>query len=557
MLTSRATHLCLVALLGYTGGLGVWAIASDNRPTATDSIFVDAANMREMLDAGVDGAGWSRWLRSTGYRPPLSYLPHVALSHVAGESVAGLRLTTLAMYLLAVWLCHAIGARVAGREAGLLGATMAATLPMVFGWGRMDYADTSVALALLATVRLLLDAELARPRHALGLGVVVGLGMLTKVAFPIFLLGPLVWALALRLRTRRQLLGFGVAVASAALVATWWYIPQLEIVLINASMSRSQIARGGSWLETLYLYTVATPGGLWVLCLALAGSIAAWRGRLLDRSWLALLSLATWMPLALLVALFDGWRRYALPVYPVAAVLAGVCLYATLTRLHRRLGRLAAAALAVLLLADFTSITLGRELAVPPGPWYLAAGERADGLGLLSPDRRDYGAFPAALDALWARDRHGLLVASSARVLEHHGYWLAEQYRLRRGAAPLAMSTDELPDGWRLRPLHVLLLSDPDAGQHWRAGVAIHERAIQRRCLAYQRFARARGRLLLGRWGPSPLDDTRYMLYRLPPGALGPRLDASPDCRLRPVAWDALVHRPPQVGSPAPPAPGR
>ena len=84
-----------------------------------------------------------------------------------------------------------------------------------------------VALALYALTR---TEELAVRRWALGLGLVLGLGMLTKPPFAAYLSGPLLWAAwtALRAPDRRaRLLHLLAAVGVAAAVALPWYGPRL------------------------------------------------------------------------------------------------------------------------------------------------------------------------------------------------------------------------------------------------------------------------------------------------------------------------------------------
>ena len=102
---------------------------------------------------------------------------------------------------------YGLGRRLLDADAGLLAAFLFATAPFVVFMLLNFQLDlplaAMVALALYALVR---TEDLAVRRWVLGLGLVLGLGMLTKPPFAAYLSGPLLWIAwrALRAPDRRR-----------------------------------------------------------------------------------------------------------------------------------------------------------------------------------------------------------------------------------------------------------------------------------------------------------------------------------------------------------------
>jgi hypothetical protein len=485
----------------------------------------------------------------SAYRPPLSYLPAALLFLATGPSLTVLRLTVLLQFLLAVWLVYDLGLRTTrSRQAGFLAAVLVGTLPMTFGWGRMGYAETGMSLLVLLALRVLVSCELQRIRDGLRLGLAVGLGMLTKVAFPIFALGPLVWSLCFRVRTRRQLAILGLSAGVAALAISWWYIPQWHYVVTNIGMSShapisSSQPAATLWLSRLLSYTIELEGAFWLLSLALVGSLLAWRLKSVPAPMLALLSLSTWPPLALIL-FFHQSRRYPLPVYWIAGLLAGVCLQTLLARTNRKLATTAVVAISALLLGDFVALNMGwRSVQVPPGSARQVAGERVDGVGLITPDRRSFDEYPAALEAAKKRSSNCLIVFSGVRA--HELFAARDQlYRVNRAdRRPVELSLD-WKDYRDRRPTATCVLAVTGrTGQDRWDRIPITEHVLERLCLSYARFARVGGRRRLGTWGVSPLG-LQYALYRIDPAELEREVKLRPRrCRLKQIFWDEEINR--------------
>ena len=99
-----------------------------------------------------------------------------------------------AFLVLGTLAVYGLGRRLLDADAGLLAAFLFGTAPfvvfMLFNFQLDLPLAAMVALALYMLVR---TEDLALRRWALGLGLVLGLGMLTKPPFAAYLSGPLLW----------------------------------------------------------------------------------------------------------------------------------------------------------------------------------------------------------------------------------------------------------------------------------------------------------------------------------------------------------------------------
>jgi 4-amino-4-deoxy-L-arabinose transferase-like glycosyltransferase len=127
-------------------------------------------------------------------RPPLCHLVAVPFYRLFGVStdIALMRnVLFVAILLLSV---YGIGRRFYGEGVGLLGAFLVSTYPILFSTSRMPYVDYSLTAMVALAVYLLVASEGFRHRgYSLGLGLVIGLGILTKWPFVAFAGGPIAY----------------------------------------------------------------------------------------------------------------------------------------------------------------------------------------------------------------------------------------------------------------------------------------------------------------------------------------------------------------------------
>jgi hypothetical protein len=221
-----------------------------------------------------------------------------------------------------------LGRRLLDADAGLLAAFLFATAPFVVFMLLNFQLDlplaAMVALALYVLVR---TEDLSVRRWALGLGLVLGLGMLTKPPFAAYLSGPLLWVAwrGLRVPERRaRLMHLLAALGVAAAIALPWYGPRLVGLpgqIINRSFKQAAESGHAPALSSssllFYPQWIIPQWGLLATALLVWGIVAlARRPRARGLLWAAL------APGLIFILIQNKNLRYTLPLLPAAALAA-------------------------------------------------------------------------------------------------------------------------------------------------------------------------------------------------------------------------------------------
>jgi 4-amino-4-deoxy-L-arabinose transferase-like glycosyltransferase len=127
-------------------------------------------------------------------RPPLAHLIAVPLYRLFGVST-DVALMKNAVYVVILLLSvYGIGRRMYNAQSGLLAAFVVSTYPILFSISRMPYVDYALTAMVALCVYLLVACDGFRHRaYSLLLGLVMGLGILTKWPFIAFSGGPLIY----------------------------------------------------------------------------------------------------------------------------------------------------------------------------------------------------------------------------------------------------------------------------------------------------------------------------------------------------------------------------
>ena len=127
-------------------------------------------------------------------RPPLFHLSAVPLYRLFGVST-DVALMSNAVYVAILLLSvYGLGRRICNASVGLLAAFVVSTYPILFSISRMPYVDYALTAMVSLGIYLLVACEGFRRRgYCLLLGLVIGLGILTKWPFVAFVGGPLAY----------------------------------------------------------------------------------------------------------------------------------------------------------------------------------------------------------------------------------------------------------------------------------------------------------------------------------------------------------------------------
>jgi len=188
-------------------------------------------------------------------RPPLFGLSMALMYKPFGVSPDVAVMVNVVYWLILLGASYGLGARLGGRRLGLLTTVLVALIPLVYAMSRYSYFEFSLtALAVLSICLLLATDRFEKRGASVLLGVSLGLGLLTKRTFPLFVLGALavvvlqagwprkLWA-GLRARPGIRWRDLALAVAGGLLLVAIWYLPNREL---------ARTLPAGPWLFPLW-----------------------------------------------------------------------------------------------------------------------------------------------------------------------------------------------------------------------------------------------------------------------------------------------------------------
>lgn len=308
-----------LALLPYLGAENVWS-----KDEARDGLVA-----REMVERG-------HWLiphlggQNYHYKPPLFHWLVASISP-RGVTEWTLRLPSVMAAAATAALTCAIGARLGSTLTGLVAAAM-----LLSSWSFVEWARIGrLEMVLLAWLTLAFWSGLAwlqdgRRRHAVVLGLALGLGCLTKGPVGLAPLGILLVALALLRRwPRRATADLGLALALAiALPAAWLGLAAVNhapageylravvtrfAVEVRVSRDQHPLFAPEAIAVGFVPWTLILPGALVVL---IRRWRASWRGLVLPLVWAGFI-------LVTFTLVLSPRAVYFLPIFPPLALLVG------------------------------------------------------------------------------------------------------------------------------------------------------------------------------------------------------------------------------------------
>ncbi len=271
--------------------------------------------------------GLSSWpmyvVREQTRKPPLYVNTLAALTFLMGRDHAVQAAGVLAALQMA-WLTLLVFRmieRAAGLAFGALGALAVMAMPGVADSGPTAFPDMQLSLIVLGVIAMLAGGDVPWA----WLGLVLGLGLMSKASFPAFVALPLiVWSWRNRVRARALLYACAMALA----IAGPWYAVQYRKVIAHAVMANdAKLDPAATMLRNAqaWILTYAESGiGYCLLFVVGLGLLAGWLTRskpAAGKDRAIVLLLAGSLP-ALIYLLQAGWpsSRVALPALILLAI---------------------------------------------------------------------------------------------------------------------------------------------------------------------------------------------------------------------------------------------
>ncbi|MAG58315.1 MAG: hypothetical protein CMJ83_18670 [Planctomycetes bacterium] len=313
----RAGVSCLIiGIAGVIVAHAIW-LSHDDRPARWDEVRFSAAT-RSLL--GQDGRTRIAGVSSSPYPPAYPALGALAAKVTGKPDAPVTRWVNVPLAVISALLTFLIARPLLPVTGAAWCALLAASLPAGFAGAHL-YLSENLLVPLVLAVWVIAwpsgsPAPLSRGRGLL-LGVILGLGCLTKWTFPLYVgLPVLVFA------RRSPRVGL-VALATGVVICGWWYVEHHRDVVDH--LERGILAGDWAWVSARpwwwYARSIVYAGlGIPLAAVVVTGTI--W----LPRSGWGLLCGAL-LPIGVLSFVHTKQMRHLLPVMPLLPVVAGLALW--------------------------------------------------------------------------------------------------------------------------------------------------------------------------------------------------------------------------------------
>ncbi len=305
-----------------------------------------ALSIANGLRTGTLAGAWAGYRNALGFKAPLVCVPGGILLLFTRNPILPFCIELILTFAALGFASYSLFRNCFGKLYAAAAAVILLCMPLVNGLTHNYYVELLVLLFTVIAMDLLIRFGWRSTGVSVLIGIVMGLGVLTKFPFPFFLILPVVfcWWLDVRNASARQRLKTSVNVLFAAFIAfalAWpWYAANLPAVIAHAKISAS----------TLYYYyphwilaDLSAGPSIFVTVLALIGLVAILRHPFrIGRAWgvLLLTALSTAIALAITVNKSVRFEVTWLPTFAALAVTAW-CLPPR--RMWRRIGLIATA----------------------------------------------------------------------------------------------------------------------------------------------------------------------------------------------------------------------
>ena len=286
----------------------------------------DALSRPDILLFDSDVISWpTRW-------PPLVYFTSALTMKIFGRSQMVMAMTGTLFFIIMVLAVFGIAKFFGSPWAGLTAAVITATWPYLFRYSKYYNLDLPMAACVALSIYFLLKSKGFDKRgFSIGFGISFGLGMLSKIMFPIFLL-PIAlfefWRYFAKKKKNRPWKNLIIVSAIACAIGATWYGPKLpdlfgdlfyHIVHYNSAYGILQAETGGFFLfqginEIGIFCGIALLAA--VLCIPLNKHKSLW-----------LIYLWLWIPFLISMLAPSDIARFAMSAFPAAAVLLAVTTF--------------------------------------------------------------------------------------------------------------------------------------------------------------------------------------------------------------------------------------
>ena len=167
------------------------------------------------------------------YYPPLHFLLIMFYHLIFGpEKFVPMAVNTTCL-IIALFSVYMLCKKISGPQSGLLAAFVTITCPAVFIMARTDLTEYVLFSLVALTLYLFTYTQNFHDRkYSILLGVALGLGMLTRWTYPVYILGAFFVFVILTFRKgleKKQLKNLILSASIAIIISAFWYLGYLDI----------------------------------------------------------------------------------------------------------------------------------------------------------------------------------------------------------------------------------------------------------------------------------------------------------------------------------------
>ena len=202
-------------------------------------------------------------------KPPLISLLPLPFYFIFGNTemaAMGVNLFFIPVFCIFLFL---LVKKIIGEKEALLAVLFTSTMPLVYGLSRQFLVEYSLMAIVVLWLYLLIQSDyFQKPIYNLLLGIFLGLGLLLRVYFPLFILGPFLVILYGRLKKGRLFglaTNLGIIFLLAAFITYPWYSQNISAAFQYAiSASWGAISKRYSYGNIFSFQTVSTYWGMMI-----------------------------------------------------------------------------------------------------------------------------------------------------------------------------------------------------------------------------------------------------------------------------------------------------
>ena len=188
------------------------------------------------------------------FYPPLFFLTRIPFYSVFGSSQDVSVLANLFFLCIAIYFVFLLGRHIYSERVGLLAAFLFSFYPGVYGFSRTNFMETEItALLAMSAYFLLRTDNFCIRRYAFLFGSVVGLGLLTKQTYIIYVMPLFLCQVfeSFRKTKDRRVVFFNLFLALSVClgIAMLWYWPKIKGVVLMAHQALYSHPNWGSMLR--------------------------------------------------------------------------------------------------------------------------------------------------------------------------------------------------------------------------------------------------------------------------------------------------------------------